>query len=505
MHLFRLGKKDDFLKNHRFVYLALGGPAEDSDDDADGSLEQTTTDDGIDIQIDARSREDGEKYLDNQVSELLNKIEKNTDGKVDWATKLVGKISESASSKHADNIVHKFHEDKAETYLKEAGLKASKSIRGILAGRVNKWGEGEVHMVSQKLTELRKSKSNLDAAVRENRARAENYNAFLASLRDPDMSERFWSRARKRISRSMFKKLSKKQPERFKELERAQASIDRVEEQTSEAKRAYEEHHREKFDKSLEVSSNFQKYLFSIPAFSKDTEFRRLFPQLLAEDRLTYGRVDDRSEVVKRIEKAFSDKSISEEERKNLRELYGTLFTKKDIEMQKLDKAMNIKTQENNINKETLEKLPENQIVTIKYPMITGITVDKEGNRSVSTRNVSQKAYVDKRGTNLVLRVLYSEMANASKIKRTDVKSYNGPLTGISDIKKETWYTPRAQKITIDLNSGKMSSEMDALYTNKDGKATGVTLRDNREFEEQDDGTFKGINFSGKIPNSITA
>lgn len=510
MRLKHSAYKDTFLKNRRFVFLAVSTPGEDRDDGRlDSNVDDINGGGKTELEITARDTEHGEKYLDDQVSTLLDHVDTFNGGAMDRMHKLLGKVSQTSSDKHVDNAVHDYHEgaaldviERANDKLDEAAVDTRYMVKDIRKGRVDKWDEGEVAIVSQKLTELRRSKENLSSAITQNKQRATNYNAFLQALRDPDLSEAFLSRARRRISKSRFQSLSAMQPERFNELNRAKASVQRVETETASAKKAYEARHKQEFKKSIEVSSKFKKYLLSIPAFAKDSEMKLRFDELLKQDQLK-GYPDDQGEMMKRLDRAFLDKAITAEEYATLHELYGTLFTKKDVKMRRMEAAMNLKTKVNKINRKTLEKMPVGQALAVSYPSISAINVDSSGKRTVATQDISQNAYVtSNNGGKLTLQVQYSEIAKLKKITRTDTTKYVGSLAGIGDSKETTEYTPKSQTIEIDLATGEMTTKMEALYTNKKGKAVGVTLRDSRKFEADDEtNTFKGINFAGDVLN----
>jgi len=508
MRLKHSAYKDTFLKNRRFVLLAVSTPGEDRDGSLDAREADINGGGKTDLEITARDVNDGGQYLDDQVSRLLDHINTFDGGAMDRMHKLLGKVSQTSSDKHVDNAVHDYHEGaalgvitRANEKLDEAAVDTTHKVKNIRKGRVDKWGEGEVAIVSQKLTELRRSKENLSSAITQNKQRATNYTAFLQALRDPDLSERFWSKARRRISKSRFKSLSAMQPERFNELNRAKASVQRVETETASAKKAYEARHKQEFKKSIEVSNKFKQYLLSIPAFAKDSEMKLRFDEFLKQDQLK-GAPDDDSEMMKRLDRAFNDKAITAEEYATLRELYGTLFTKKDVKMRRMEAAMNLKTKVNKINRKTLEKMPVGQLLSVTYPALAAVRVSEDGNRTVDTRETTQNAYVsDSQDGKLVLKVQYSDISKLGKIKRTDKEKVHA--LGMDHIYESTTeYTPKSQTIRIDLGTGEMTTETEALYTNKDGKAVGVTLRDSRKFEADDEtNTFKGINFAGDVLN----
>jgi len=459
-----------FLRENRLVYREAAAPDHDRLDDGTFNLEAEGSSSSRNLEIRSLSSvDDAERYLQKQETTALNRIgslSRSAEGRV---LKFVPGMSGRALTK----AVHEYHENAALRKIrKEAGLSTDKITR-IREGWVSFWGAGEVALATAKTHELANTRTTLEAAIRDNKARAEQYTKMLEEWRESG-----------RIGRKAHKDLLRKDTTRVAEMEKVVTAVSEVETTANQNLAEYDALAQERYARYLTDEKSFRDHVFSFKALISDDELRTHFDEYLAADQ----RPDNtpyKGLFLRKVEAS----PLSASEKALLREIYSKfMLTKRDKKMRAMIDARNIRERVPELTLAQMKNLPVGQDLTIEYPKPSKI--DESTGKLTGIGKVRQNVYISSTdGNKIMLRVRRGDTAREGSMVRT----------GVGEKPLEAKYTTQERTITLDLTAGTITHEL----LSADEKGTPVKITDSGSFSTNDKGSFADLTISGEVASKF--
>ncbi|HAU39723.1 MAG: hypothetical protein UV80_C0002G0235 [Candidatus Peregrinibacteria bacterium GW2011_GWF2_43_17] len=453
-----------FLRENRLVYLEDVVP-DRSLSDGSFDLEGEGAQGRRQVEIKSlRSVDEAESYLGRQETSALNTIDRLNRA----AEGRIMKFIPGMSGRALKEAVHQHHEKIALSKIrKESGLSTDRITR-VRQGWVSMWKAPEVALATSKVHELGNTRATLEAAIRDNKAKAEQYTKMLEEWRGSG-----------RIGRKAHKSLLKKDTTRVAEMEKVVSAVSEVEASANENLAAYDALAQERYASYLNDEKSFRDHVFSFQALATDDELRTHFDEYLAADQ----RAESTPYKGRFLEKVDAS-PLSAEEKALLKEIYGRFMsTKKDKKMRAMIDARNIREKVPALTLAQMKNLPVGQDLTIEYPKPSKI--DEASGKLIGSGRVRQTVYISSTdGNKIMMRVRRGDTAREGTITRT----------GKSEQSSEAKYTPKERTITLDLSAGTITHEL--LTT--DQKGTPVKITDAGAFANNND-HFEGLTISGEV------